>query len=307
MVNIEEIKDFNINPEIKVKDLLEKLNDAGFQATELGKAAQIVKNMKKNNAKIFLSFTSNIAASGLRGLIAQLIKEKLVQVISTSSGTLDEDFIKSVKPYLKGTFNADDEELGKKGINRMGNVFVPNDRYECLEDKLPKILEKAYAIKKRWFPSELIKFIGENMQDESSIMFQAAKNNVKIFCPGITDGAVGLQLTFFQQKHPDFEIEVVKDFKNIIDEAGNAKKTAGLILGGGIAKHHAIIANLMREGFDYCVYISSSSPFTGSLTGATTQEAKSWGKIKPGAESITVYSDATIVFPMLAAVLLQKQ
>lgn len=306
MVFIDEIKDFKINPEIKVKELVEKLNDSGFQATELGKAAEIAREIRKSKAKLFLSFTSNVTASGLRGLIAQLIKEKVVNVISTSSGTLDEDFIKSFKPYLKGSFNADDEELGRKGINRMGNVFVPNDRYECLEDELPKILEKAYKIKKRWLPAELIKLIGENMKDENSIMFQAAKNNVNIYCPGITDGAVGLQLTFFQQKHPDFEVEVVKDFKNIMDEALNAEKTAGIILGGGIAKHHAIIANLMREGFDYCIYVSSSSPFTGSLTGATTSEAKSWGKIKPNAKAVTVYSDAMIVFPILATVLLQK-
>ncbi|MFC1690657.1 deoxyhypusine synthase [Nanoarchaeota archaeon] len=302
------IIDFDLDENITVKDLLAKLKDSGFQAQQIGRAADVIRAMKKAKAKVFLSFTSNIAASGLRGLIAQLIKEGLVNVISTSSGTIDEDFIKSNKPYLQGSFDEEkDTELGKKGINRMGNVYVPNDRYTYLEDEMPKILEKAYAQKKTWLPSELIKFVGENMKEDSnSILWQAAKNNVPIFCPALTDGAFGMQLMFFQQKHQDFEVSIVKDFKNIIDQAANAEKTAGIILGGATPKHHAIIANLMREGFDYCIYVKTSSPYTGSLSGATTSEAKSWGKVNENAKAVTVHSDVTIVFPLLAAVMLEK-
>ena len=58
-----------------------------------------------------------------------------------------------------------------------------------------------------------------------------------------------------------------------------AEKTLGIILGGGIAKHHTIISNILK-GLDYAVYVNSSSPYHGSLSGATTSEAKSWGKIK---------------------------
>ena len=304
---MEEIRDYGIEKDVKILDLAKFMTDSGFQASNLGKAVEIIKKMKNDKAKVFLSFTSNIAASGLRGVIAQLISKKLIDVIVTSSGTIDEDFIKSGKPYLKGNFDANDEELGKKGINRMGNIFVPNDRYQFMENEMPKILEKAYSEKKTWLPSEIIKFVGENIKDEKSILYQAAKNNIPIFCPGITDGAFGLQLTFFQQKKQDFQIEVAKDLKNIIDIATNSEKTGGIILGGGAAKHHTIIANLMREGFDYCVYVSMSSPFTGSLSGATTSEAKSWGKIKENAESITIHSDVTIVFPFLAAALLEEK
>ncbi|MBW2999511.1 deoxyhypusine synthase [Candidatus Woesearchaeota archaeon] len=300
-----EIRDYKLNNETRLLELAKYLKDSGFQASHLGEAVEIIKEMRKNNSKIYLSFTSNIAASGLRGVIAQLLSMKLVDVIITSSGTVDEDFIKSNKPYLKGSFDADDGDLGKNGINRMGNINVPNDRYMFMEDEMPKILKKAYEQKKTWTPSEIIHFVGQNMNDENSILFQAAKNNIPIFCPGVTDGAFGLQLCFFQQNHPDFQIEVAKDMKAVIDTCLEAEKTGGIILGGGIAKHHAIIANLMRDGFDYCVYVSMSSPFTGSLSGATTSEAKSWGKIRPGAKSITVHSDVTIVFPFLAAALLE--
>ena len=150
-------------------------------------------------------------------------------------------------------------------------------------------------------PSELIHELGKRMDSEDSVIYWAAKNNISIFCPGITDGAFGMQLYFFQQSHSDFKIDVVKDLKKIVELTVAAEKTGAIILGGGIAKHHTIIANLMRDGFDYAVYIISSSPYRGSLSSATTQEAKSWGKIRQGAKAVTIQGDAAILFPLMIA------
>jgi len=86
-----------------------------------------------------------------------------------------------------------------------------------------------------------------------------------------------------------------------MDKAAQYKKTAGIILGGGISKHHTIISNLINGGFDYVVYVNSNSPYRGSLSSATTEEAKSWGKIKDNAKSITIHGDAAIVFPLIIA------
>ena len=61
-------------------------------------------------------------------------------------------------------------------------------------------------------------------------------------------------------------------------------------MGGGIAKHHTIISNLINNGFDYAVYVNSSSPYHGSLSSATTQEAKSWGKIKEELELVPSFA-----------------
>ena len=129
---MEEIKDIKIKKDMTVKELTRQFASSGFQAQNLGKAIEILKEARKSNAKTFLSFTSNMAASGLRGIFIDMIKNKKVDVIITSSGSIDEDLIRSKMPYLQGNFDADDQKLGEQGINRMGNIFVPNNRYEFL-------------------------------------------------------------------------------------------------------------------------------------------------------------------------------
>ena len=294
-----EVKDINLSPGITVRDLVAQFRNSGYQPQNVGVASEIISEAKSKDAFTFLSFTSNMAASGLRGIFIDLIKRKKIDAIITTSGTLDEDIIRSTMPYLQGSFESDDEELGRKGINRMGNIYVPNDRYEFLEKVSTKIIEEVYDSKKELTVSELLAEVG-NKVGSNSLLYWAAKNSVPVFCPGITDGAFGMQLAFFKQKNPDFKIDVVSDFSKIIDLGMAAEKTLGIILGGGIAKHHTIISNILK-GLDYAVYVNSSSPYHGSLSGATTSEAKSWGKIKGNSKAVTIFGDASIVFPLLAA------
>ena len=72
-------------------------------------------------------------------------------------------------------------------------------------------------------------------------------------------------------------------------------------MGGGISKHFALNANIFREGFDYVVYINTAQEFDGSDSGAEPEEAKSWGKISANANTVKVFGDATILFPLLVA------
>ncbi|KAG8911103.1 Deoxyhypusine synthase, partial [Tulasnella sp. 417] len=83
--------------------------------------------------------------------------------------------------------------------------------------------------------------------------------------------------------------------------AMTAKKAGMIILGGGVCKHQVANAMLMRNGADYSVYINTGQEFDGSDSGARPDEAVSWGKIRAGSESVKVYADATLVFPLLVA------
>ena len=292
------IEDIALSKDMSLKTLVQQLKNSGFQAQNLGEGAEILEEALQQNAVTFLSFTSNMTASGLRGIFIDLAKRKKIDVVVTTSGSIDEDMIRSEQSYLQGSFEGDDSKLGEKGINRMGNVFVPNDRYEWLEGRAAGIIAEIYEEKKELTVSELLYEVGKRL-GERSFLHWCSKNNIPVFCPGITDGAFGMQLTFFQQKHADFKVDVVKDFAKIIDFSFLERKKCGIILGGGIAKHHTIISNLMGGGFDYAVYVNSSSPYHGSLSGATTSEAKSWGKIKAGARSVTINGDAAVIFPLL--------
>ncbi len=302
------VNDIRLKKGITVAELVKQFTNSGFQTHNIAVASEILAAMAKEKATIFLSFTSNISASGIRGIIIDLVKRKKVHALVVSSGALDEDITRAKMPYLQGTFEADDAELGRKGINRMGSIFVPNECYEYLEEKITEVLNKIYdtSASKEFTATELIRQIGLNLGTENSFVYHAAKNGIPIFCPGITDGAVGLQLAFFQQTHPNFKVNELKSAIEAIDFAMTAKKkgngkVGAIILGGGIAKHHTIISNILGGGLDYAIYVNSSSPYHGSLSGATTSEAKSWGKIGADAKDVTVYGDASVVFPLLIA------
>ncbi len=293
------VKDFIWEKGIKVHELVSAYGNIGFQSIELSKAADLIVKMKKNSAKIFLTFTSNMVTSGLRGFFAQIIRLGMADVIVTTVGGIEEDIMKAHgEKFTIGRFESDDVELHEQGINRVGNLFIKNESYMNFEDKIIKILNELYQKKKRWPVSELLKEIGLMLDDENSILCQAAKYNVPIFCPAITDGSFGFHLYLFQQKHPDFIVDVVKDFGNILLSTSHDEKKAIIALGGSISKHHAILCTLLNGGADYALYMTTAHKTSGSMSGATTNEAKSWGKVKDDSDIATVIGDVTVMFPL---------
>ncbi|MEM3362076.1 MAG: deoxyhypusine synthase family protein [Candidatus Anstonellaceae archaeon] len=299
------IKGFFPSPSLSLREYIENLKDVGLQASELYKAAKIIKEIRREKATIFLTFTSNMVTSGLRDIFCYLAKEKKIDVIITSIGSIEEDIMKTFSHFEHCEFLADDNELFLKGKNRVGNIVIPSTAYVKLEKFLQPFFEqqlkKQKELKRALSPHEIILDLGNYTNDESSFVYWCAKNKIPIFCPAPTDGAFGLQLYFFKQKFPEFQIDVSGDLKPLAQIVLDSKKTAGIILGGGVAKHHAIGANILRDGFDYAIYISTSSEYDGSLSGAPAKEAKSWGKIKPKGTVANIYSEASIIFPILAS------
>jgi len=301
------VKDFTWTKNMTVNDLVSSYQNLGFQSVELNNASEIIIKMKKASAKIFFTFTSNMVTSGLRGFFAQIIKLKLADVIVTTVGGIEEDIMKAHgEKFIIGNFHSDDVELFEKGVNRVGNLFINNESYAKFENILLPILKQLYEKQKRWTPSELFKEIGLMLNDEHSILYQAAKNNVPIFCPAITDGAFGFHLFMFQQKHSDFIIDVVQDFKNILFSTSHDDVKGLISLGGSISKHHAILSCLLNGGLDYAVYMTTARHTSGSMSGATTQEAKSWGKIKDDSDASTVIGDVSINFPLVMIKVLEE-
>jgi deoxyhypusine synthase len=301
---MEFVKDFELKKNMSVNEITEQMNSCGFQATQLGRAIEIIKRMKNENATIFLSFTSNMVASGLRSIFAKLAERKFIDVIITAGGSIDHDLIKSYKPYMIGDFFLDDVNLHKKEINRLGNILISNEHYILLEKKIQPILKKVYEKNKVVSPSELILEIGKTIKDKNSILYWTTKNKIPIFCPGITDSAIGLQVYFFKQEHRDFGIDVTRDMNELADIVYKRKKNGGIILGGGISKHHTIAVNIVKGGLNYAVYITTGEPWDGSLSGAQANEGVSWGKISEKASFVTVNCDVTVVFPLIASAVL---
>ncbi len=296
---METVKDFQWKKGITVKDYVDRLGNVGFQSIELKRASEVIIKMKKNNAKIFLTFTSNMVTSGLRGFFAQIVEKRIADIIVTTVGGIEEDIMKALgEKFRIGKFDVDDVELHEQGINRVGNLQITTESYMRFEDFLQPLLKELYDKQKRWAVSDLLREIGLKLDDENSILYQAAKNNVPIFCPAITDGSFGFHLFLFQQKYNDFVVDVVKDFGNILYSTSHDEKKGVIALGGSISKHHAILSTLLNGGADYAVYMTTAHKTSGSMSGATTQEAKSWGKVKDESDIATVNGDVTIMFPL---------
>ena len=83
-------------------------------------------------------------------------------------------------------------------------------------------------------------------------------------------------------------------------------KKGVIALGGSISKHHAILATLLNGGAEYAVYMTTANKTSGSMSGATTQEAKSWGKVKDESDIATVIGDVSIMFPLAMISALEK-
>ena len=190
-----QVKDFKWKEGITVEEYVDALGSVGFQAVLLKQASEVIVKMKKNSAKIFLTFTSNMVTSGLRGFFAQLINLKIPDVLVTTVGGIEEDIMKASGEKFKiGSFDTDDVELHEQGVNRVGNLFINTESYMNFEDMISPILKKLYEKQKRWAVSDMLREIGLMLNDEKSILYQAAKNDIPIFCPAITYGSFGFHL-----------------------------------------------------------------------------------------------------------------
>ena len=303
------VKDYEFTKDLSVDELVLQMDAAwGFTAGKLATGVNIIEAMINTKGCIkFLSFTGNLVATGTRGVIRELVKRKLVDVIITTCGTLDHDMARCWRDYYKGSFVMNDSKLHQEGVNRLGNVLVPNDSYgTIIEKKMQGLLSDLYKEGKREVSgSQLIREIGLRCCNESSILFWAAKNNIPVFVPGITDGAVGYQMWMFSQDH-DFRLNLLKDEGELSNIVFDAKKSGALIVGGGISKHHTIWWNQFKDGLDYVVYVSTADEWDGSLSGARPREAVSWGKINEKAKRIMVEGDASVILPLMAGSLFSR-
>ncbi len=304
------IQGYDFNQGVNYEKLLESFASMGYQATHFSKAKEIIQKMINDKAFIYLGYTSNMVSSGLRDIFRYLVEQKKVNVIVTTAGGVEEDIIKCLDSFLLGDFRASGKELREQGINRIGNIFVPNTRYVKFEQFMQPILEELSKEQKTGVihtPSDIIWKLGEKINNPKSICYWAWKNKIRIFCPALTDGALGDNIYFSLFKRPGLKVDIAEDAKRLNDTVFEIKKSGLIILGSGVIKHHILNANMLRNGAEYAVYINTAQEFDGSDAGALPEEAVSWGKILPEAMSVKVFADATIVFPLLVAETFAKE
>lgn len=321
------IKGYDFNQGVDLKALLQSYATTGFQASSFAQAAQEINKMIEKRLEtveeeeggseapdlqrprlgctIFLGYTSNLISSGVRESIRYLVQHKMVDVIVTTAGGIEEDVIKCLAPTFLGEFSLQGKELRESGINRIGNLLVPNENYCKFEDWLMPILDQMVLEQKTegtlWTPSKMIHRLGKEINNPESVYYWAYKNDIPVFSPALTDGSLGDMIYFHSYKKPGLVLDIVEDIRRLNCKAVFARRTGMIILGGGLVKHHICNANLMRNGADYAVFVNTGQEFDGSDSGARPDEAVSWGKIRMDATPVKVYADAALVFPLLVA------
>ncbi|KAH3673469.1 hypothetical protein WICPIJ_009758 [Wickerhamomyces pijperi] len=328
---------------MRATDLVASMRNMGFQASSVAEACEIINKMRKWRGKhkseleefkqtgefddqgyqkstIFMGYTSNLISSGLRDTLRYLVQHKHVSAIVATAGGIEEDIIKCLAPTYMGDFALRGAKLREEGMNRIGNLLVPNDNYCKFEEWFVPILdqllkEQTEAAEKLGkdcldagspavlTPSLLIDRLGKEINDESSVLYWAHKNKIPIFCPAITDGSIGDMLFFhtFKASPQQLRLDIVADIRKINSMSMSASHASMIILGGGLIKHHICNACLMRNGADEAVFINTGQEFDGSDAGARPDEAVSWGKIKAEAHTAKIYADVSVVFPLIVA------
>jgi deoxyhypusine synthase len=184
--------------------------------------------------------------------------------------------------------------------------FIENDEW---------IAQFALTLERRPYTTrELLYKLGERLWHETGqdgILTAAYRASVPIFCPAIADSSIGMGLS--QARHRDPAAGHVDVIGDIIESANiviRRPRTASVVCGGGTPKNFINQATVQAEYYDdrvgghrYALQIVTDVAHFGGASGASLEEAQSWGKVAADAERITVHADATIALPLIASAL----
>jgi len=303
------VEQMKLRKGMSVSQLVKQMDATGvLGAGKIGEAAELVSEMFNHpDYTVFLTLAGPMVPAGFRRIIGDLIENECVNVLVATGANMVHDMVEALGyKHLVGTFRAEDRRLRKENIGRIGDIYIEQEAFQSLEKWLLKTVEAIPEEKRqRISVAELLSEIGKRIKDKESVLAIATRRNVPIICPALIDSIVGFQLwTFGQDK--TLRIDPLLDVSVIMDKVYEAKKVGIIMLGGGVPKHFALFANTFREGVDAAVQITMDRPEPGGLSGASLEEAISWGKVKPKGRAVTVVCDVTIAFPLIVAAALES-
>ena len=297
-----------IEPVMQVKELVDRMGKSGvFSAGRLAEAVDVYQDMIKNDATIFMGVGGALVPGGLRQILVKAISKGLVNVMVTTGANVTHDLIESFGgQHLRGEPTVDDTRLRKRGISRIYDAYVPQSAFELFEDHIQPMLAEVTKTDTRVSSAKLLREMGLHLDDRNSFLRAAAKQDVPVFAPALADSILGLQAWLYSQDH-ELIIDGLLDVREMVELASGAKKPGAILLGGGVSKNFVLQSMLLTPcEFEYAIQITMDRPEHGGLSGATLEEAKSWGKVAPNARLVTVIGDATVIFPLLITALLGR-
>ena len=295
------IKPAAISGGMSVNELIDQMSGCAFGAGRLAEAVDIYTAMLQDeDCTNFFGLAGAMVPAGMRNIVSDLIRDGHIDVLVTTGANLVHDIIEGLGlHHYKGSDLVDDIQLKHDQVNRIYDVFLPEEHFTDLEEKLQSVYSglEGTTISIR----EMLTHIGSQIEDKNSILKSAYDAQIPIYCPAIQDSIVGLQAWLFKQTG-NLVVDAFADMKEFMDICYDAKRTGALLVGGGVPKNYILQSMLVTpKDFDYTVQLTTDRPDSGGLSGATLDEALSWGKVGEDSRYMTVYGDATITLPLMVA------
>lgn len=301
-----------------VVSLVEAMGRMAFSARDLARAAEITNRMiQDHECGIILCLAGSLISAGLKKVFVDAIRCNMVDaIVSTGANIVDQDFFEALgfRHYVaedrlrSGMF---DEELRERSIDRIYDTLIDEDQLRICDDTTRRIADdlgpRPYS--SREFIQEMGRYLEEQgCKAKDSIVYQAFKQDVPIFCPAFSDCSAGFGLVAHQHHRggkPKLSLDSAKDFHELT-RLKIANPTTGLFMvGGGVPKNFAqdvvVAAEVLGQDVPmhkYAIQITVADVRDGALSGSTLKEASSWGKVDLAFEQM-VFAEATLAVPLL--------
>jgi deoxyhypusine synthase len=306
MVPDDRVEQVKIRPRMTADELVRAMGQAGaFNGGALARACDIYEEMLRDrNATRFFGLAGAMVPAGMGGIVAELIDRGHIDILVSTGANLVHDLIEALGcHHVHGTAVCSDVELRDREINRIYDVFLADDAFVTLEEFLQGFFGDLPGDRPLTI-SGLLAQVGSRL--DRGILATAARKKVPVYCPAIQDSVFGLQFWLFSQTRP-VVVDAFGDMKALIDRCYGAERAGAMLVGGGVPKNFILQGMLLTpQGFTWAVQLTGDRPDLGGLSGATLDEARSWGKLTPEAQGVTVYGDATITLPLLVASVLER-
>ncbi|MFH5800126.1 deoxyhypusine synthase [Haladaptatus sp. CMAA 1911] len=315
-----------------VGELADEYGNAGVGAANIHKAVDIYAEMLSDDVTTFFGLAGAMVPTGMRKIVADLIRDGHIDALVTTGANLTHDAIEGIggkhhhgraRPSCSHSQNTGehgrdeqdgksmrehDEQLRDEEVDRIYNVYLPQEHFALFESHLrsevfPNI-EETVTIQR--LTEELGRANGEvnereGVEEDAGIAAAAYENDVPIYCPAVQDSVLGLQAWMYSQTS-DFQLDALTDMTHLTDLAFEADSAGAMVVGGGVPKNYVLQTMLVSpKAYEYAVQLTMDPPQTGGLSGATLDEARSWGKLEKAARNVSVYADATITLPLVVA------
>ena len=305
-----------------VADLLDAYGDISFQARNLGTALRVWERAMQDPVRptVILGVAGSLMAGGMRKVLRDLIRHKLVDVVvSVGSQPYQDMYAARGYNFWKASPDVDDLELREHMLDRLYDTIVDEDKFRETDDYLGALAAKLDPAR-TYTTREIMRFFGDHFKDvQESWVAEAARQETPVFVPTIHDSSIGIGMVQNYTKakaegKPYPKLDMIRDAYELAQVKYKSEKTCIVYLGGGVPKNYIqqteVIAEVLGHdagGHQYAIQLTQDMPVWGALSGCTFKEAQSWGKIAKDADFVQAHVDITIGLPLLATALIQKR